>query len=72
MHSAILRNGNIWATHTAYLPAGAPTRSAVNWWRLATNGAVVSRGTIDDMTSTFDYAHPSIAVNRNNDALIGS
>lgn len=71
MHSAVLRNGNIWATHTAYIPSGAPTRTAVNWWRLTPAGVIVSRGTIDDPTSTFDYAHPSIAVNRNNDALIG-
>ncbi|MEA2338038.1 MAG: hypothetical protein QOE82_2045 [Thermoanaerobaculia bacterium] len=69
--TAVLRNGNIWAAHTAYMPSGSPTRSAVNWWRLGTNGSVVARGTIEDVTSKFDYAHPSIAVNRNNDALIG-
>jgi len=71
MQPAILRNGNIWATHSAYVPSGAPTHVAVNWWRLTTTGGVVSRGTIEDTAATFDYAHPSIAVNANNDALIG-
>jgi len=69
--SAVLRNDNIWAAHTIFLPAGAPTRSAASWWRLTPTGGIVSRGTIDDPSSTFDYAHPSIAVNRNDAALIG-
>jgi hypothetical protein len=69
--SAVLRNGNIWAAHTIFLPEGAPTRSAVSWWRLAMNGGIVARGTIEDPSSTFDYARPSIAVNRNDAALVG-
>jgi hypothetical protein len=69
--SAVLRNGNIWAAHTVFLPAGTPSRSAVNWWRLAANGNLVARGTIDDPSSTFSYARPGIAVNRNDAALIG-
>jgi len=71
MAAAVLRNGNIWASQTVFLPAAAPSRSAVNWWRLATNGDVVARGTIEDPTSTFFYARSSIAVNRNDAALIG-
>jgi len=71
MTSAVLRNGNIWAAHTIFVPAAAPVRSAVSWWRLAPDGGIVARGTIEDLSSTFYYARGSIAVNRNGAALIG-
>ena len=38
------RNGTIWVVHAVFLPAGAPTRSAIQWWQLAPDGGVVQRG----------------------------
>jgi PKD domain len=67
----VFRNGLITAAHTVFLPAGGATRSAVQWWQLATDGSVVQRGRLDDPTGRFFYAYPSIAPNRNNDLLLG-
>jgi hypothetical protein len=71
MQNVVYRNGALWATHTIFLPAGGPTRSAVQWWELTPTGTVLQRGLIDDPTASQFYAFPSIAVNKNNDALIG-
>lgn len=71
MQNTVYRNGNIWGVHTVFLPAGAPTRSSVQWWQISTVGAILQRGRIDDGSSAQHFAFPSIAVNTNNDALIG-
>lgn len=68
--SAVFRNGTIWATHHIFLPAVAPTRSAVQWWQCRTN-ALLQRGRLEDTAGSCFYAYPSIAVNRVNDVLIG-
>jgi uncharacterized repeat protein (TIGR01451 family) len=68
----VYRNGAIWAAHTIFLPAGgAPTRTAIQWWQIGTDGTVLQRGRLDDPTGNLFYGYPSIAVNQNNDALIG-
>jgi hypothetical protein len=68
----VYRNGTLWATHHIYLPAnGFATRSAVQWWQLSTGGDVLQLGRVDDPTGTYFYGFPSIAVNRNNDVLLG-
>ena len=67
----VFRNGLITAAHTVFLPAGGATRSAVQWWQLATDGSVVQRGLVDDPSGRLFYAYPSIAPNRNNDLLLG-
>jgi uncharacterized protein YjdB len=67
-------NNNLWFSHTVWLPynSGAnPTRSAVDWWQTDTAGNPVQLGRIDDSASGMFYAFPSMAVNANNDALIG-
>ena len=71
MQKTIYRNGSIWCTHPIFLPAAAPTRTAVQWWQLTTAGGITQRGRIDDATGTNFYAFPSIDVNQNNDAMIG-
>ena len=71
VQNAVYRNGSIWGVHTVFLPAGAPTRSAVQWWQISPAGAIIQRGRIDDATSTVFCAFPSIAVNSNSDVLIG-
>ena len=71
VQNAVYRNGSIWGIHTVFLPAGAPTRSAVQWWQVSTAGAILQRGRIDDATGVQFFGFPSIAVNINSDALIG-
>jgi hypothetical protein len=72
VQNVVYRNGSLWCTQTVFLPAGgAATRSSIQWWQLATNGAIQQRGRIDDASGNTFYAYPSIAVNQNSDALIG-
>ncbi len=71
MSNTVYRNGSIWGVHTVFLPAGAVTRSAVQWWQVSTTGTILQRGRIDDGSATEHFAFPSIAVNNSNDALIG-
>jgi hypothetical protein len=71
MQTLVYRNGSLWGVQTVFLPAGAPTRAAVQWWELSTAGAIRQRGRIDDPTGITFYAFPSLAVNRDNDVLIG-
>ncbi|MBM3884093.1 MAG: immunoglobulin domain-containing protein [Verrucomicrobia bacterium] len=67
----VYRNGSLWVAHTIFLPSVNPTRSAVQWWQLATNGLVRQVGRIDDEAGVNFYAFPSIAVNQFNDVLLG-
>jgi uncharacterized protein (TIGR03437 family) len=72
--NCVLRGGSIWCAHTIYLPANAPTRAAAQWFQISpstTPATLMQRGRIDDPTGTYHYAYPSIAVNKNGDALIG-
>lgn len=73
MRSVIVRNGYIWATHTIYLPATAPTRSSIAWWQInPTQATALQYGRLDDPTSKYFVAYPSMAVTATNDVLIGS
>lgn len=67
----VVRKGTIWGAHIIYLPAGAPTRSAIQWWQIALDGTVVQRGRLDDPSGVRFYGFPSLAVNRNGDMLLG-
>ena len=70
--NCVLRNGSLWCTHMIYLPAaGIVNRVAAQWWQIQPSGAVLQRGRIEDPNANLHYAFPSIAVNANNDALIG-
>jgi hypothetical protein len=74
--NCVYRNGTLWAAHTIYLPAsGGVTRSSAQWWQIDTAtgdvGRVFQLGRIDDPTNNFFFAYPTIAVNKNGDALIG-
>jgi hypothetical protein len=73
MLSVKYRNGSLWATQNVFLPAtGTVNRVAGQWWQInPATAAVVQFGRIDDPTTKYFYAYPSIAVNKNNDALIG-
>jgi hypothetical protein len=74
--SCVYRNGSLWASHTVYLPAsGTPTRTAAQWWQIATSagsvGQVQQFGRIDDPSGANFYAYATLAVNKNNDAMVG-
>src|SRR6185295_768372 len=70
--SVVFRNGAIWGCHQILLPVGgSPNRTSVQWWQLTTAGVVTQMGRIDDPTAANSYANPSIAVNKDNDVLIG-
>lgn len=72
IQNAIYRNGSIWATQTIFLPTSENRLiSAIQWWELDTNGVVKQQGRIADSTGQNYYAAPSLAVNRQNDLLIG-
>ena len=71
IQNLVYRNGKLWATHTIMLPAGTPTRSSVQWWQLDTSANVLQRGLVDDPTDQRFFAFPSIAVNKNDDVLLG-
>lgn len=68
---AVYRNGTIWVVHEIFLPAGVPTRTAVQWWQLTPEGGVVQRGRLDDPSGFRFYGFPSISVNASGDVLIG-
>ena len=72
--NCVLRAETIWCAHTVFVPYGRPTRAAAQWFQLDPSRnppAILQRGRIEDVSNTFYYAYPSIAVNKNNDALIG-
>jgi hypothetical protein len=77
--NAIFRNGKIYYPQTIALPTGGITTSsrfAAQWTVLNTDGSFSDGGRVEDATATRinggkHYAMPSIAVNKNNDVLIG-
>ncbi len=72
LSETVYRNGSIWVSQTIFLPAGgSATRSAVQWWQIGTDGTLLQQGRLDDPTGNLFYAYPSIAVNQNNDAVVG-
>jgi len=69
MHTMIFRNDKLWAVHHIYLPANEPEYCAIQWWNLDTTGAILELGRIESPEASF--AFPSIAVNMNEDMIIG-
>jgi hypothetical protein len=58
VQSVVYRNGSLWVAHTVFLPAGTPTRSAIQWWQLdptietGLTSAPLQRGVIEDPAAT--------------------
>ncbi|HEX8650066.1 MAG TPA: carboxypeptidase regulatory-like domain-containing protein [Pyrinomonadaceae bacterium] len=72
MQNTVYRNGSLWCAQTVFLPVIRPhTRAGVQWWELTPAGTVKQVGRIEDTTGQKFYAFPSIAVNKNNDVLVG-
>lgn len=70
-HNVVYRGGSLWASHTVFLPASAPTRSAAQWLQIsASTGTVQQAGRMDDSTGAKFFAYPSLAVNKNNDMMM--
>jgi hypothetical protein len=76
--NAVFRNGDIYYAQTIGLGGSNfnPARTAAQWVEVNTSGAFVQGGRIVDSTATSSngghwYAYPSIAVNKNNDILVG-
>ncbi|MBL0235056.1 MAG: hypothetical protein IPQ02_00100 [Saprospiraceae bacterium] len=70
--SLIYSKGSLWCTHTIGLPAETATRSAVQFWQInPVDGEIQQLGRVDDQTGENFYAYPSIAVNSNNNVLLG-
>ena len=72
MQHVLLQHGRLWAVHTACFPSsGAPTTAGVQWWQLETDGSVVEWGRILDTGGSVLRGYPSIAVNANDDIVVG-
>jgi hypothetical protein len=68
----VFRDGTLWCVQHVYLPfGGSPNRTAVQFWQVTTNGTIVQRDKVDDPTGAMSFAFPSLAVNANDDVLIG-
>ncbi len=71
MHNVVYRNGSLWCTHNVFLPTDNSTHTSVQWWQIDLSGNTQQLGRIDDPAGAIFRAFPSIAVNSNNDVLIG-
>jgi hypothetical protein len=72
IQNVVFRNGHIWFSHTVFKPAINPTRSEAQFIQLTTTGAFVQGVYLTGgTTNSVHYAYPSIAVNANNDLLMG-
>jgi PKD repeat protein len=71
IQNAIYRNGKIWCAHHIFLPAGDPTHSAIQWWEMDTEGTLLQRGRVHDESGFYHFTFPTIAVNANEDIMIG-
>ena len=74
--NAVFRNNHVYYTQTVGLPAGTMTHTAAQWTKLNTDGSFADGGRIEDPSATSSnggkwYAYSSIAVNHNDDFLVG-
>ncbi|MDT7808932.1 MAG: hypothetical protein QOJ70_2745 [Acidobacteriota bacterium] len=75
-NNVVYRNGSIWYAQTIGLPASGLTHTAAQWTKLDTAGTFLDGGIVEDPTATAInggkwYAYPSVAVNKNNDMVMG-
>lgn len=72
IQSVVCRHGSLWFSHTAYLPAGGPSRTAAQWVQATTDATTLQQlGRVDDPSGGAFFAFPTIAVNAAGDALLG-
>lgn len=70
-NNAFLVNGSIWGAHTVFLGSGGTEHTAIQWWQIDPNKGIIQRSRIDDPTGKRHRCFPTIAVNKNEDVLIG-
>ncbi len=72
INSAVYRNGSIWFAHNIFLPSSGANRAVVQWGQvLAGANTLAQLGRIDGGASNQVYGLPSIAVDLNNNVLVG-
>lgn len=72
IHRMVYRNNKLWCAHTVFYPlSSSAKRCAVMWWQIDTLAVPIQNGLIEDPTTPGFYTYPSIAVNKDNDVLIG-
>lgn len=72
MNGVIYANGSLWFTHNVFLPADTPTHTGVDWWQInPVTLSVEQFGRLEDITENTFYYYPSLAVNANNDMVLG-
>jgi hypothetical protein len=76
--NAVYRSGSIWTAQTVAFPAWplVTDRAAIHWWEFSsTDGSGIQDGFIqdsnEDVNTRMHYYYPSIAVNKDNDVMIG-
>ena len=70
--NVIFRNHKLWCSHTAFLPSsGTTTHSGIMWWQIDTLANPIQNGLANNPLNTSFYAYSTIAVNANDDALVG-
>ncbi len=65
------RNGKLWCSHNVFIPYSSVNRVSAMWWQLDTLANPIQNGLVDDPTGQNFYVYPAMAVNQNNDAIIG-
>jgi hypothetical protein len=69
---AVVRNSSIWMVqNVSPTPAAAGARAAIQWWQIEGSGKVIQQGVLDDPSGKYLYIYPSLAVNKENDVLVG-
>jgi hypothetical protein len=72
IESAVYRNGSIWFAHNIFLPSSGSNRGLVQWGQVATStNTLLQLGRIDGGNAGLMYGLPSIAVDQNNNVLVG-
>lgn len=81
MSNAVLKNGKLWAVHNSWSQSSGVYRGVVRWLSINPTTAVINEwGKIEDTgitnmgsysVPTNSYSYPSIAVNDNEDVMIG-
>jgi Bacterial Ig domain len=69
--TCLYRNGSLWATQNALVPAGSPKYCAAQWWQFHPDGTLEQFGRVEDPSRVRFYAYPTLAVNASNDVLVG-
>lgn len=72
IQNCLARGTFVWCAHHVFLPASLPDRVAVQFYQMDLATYAIRQVTrLADSTAKVHYAYPSIAVNRNNDVLVG-